>query len=131
MLVGDVGSMDELAYIICYRIGSLLMNYLGMPLGSSFKATTVWNPILEKMEHRLFRLEKIKIIPVKRGKVDATEKYDLKSSNLLSFLVYHCFLWIGLGNEFKFHLVDWNTMCSPIVRRDLGVCKLSTLTKLS
>lgn len=92
VLVGDVGSMDELAYIICYRIGSLLMNYLGMPLGSSFKTTTVWNPILEKMEHRLFRLEKIKIIPVKRGKVDATEKYDLKSSNLLSFLVYHCFL---------------------------------------
>ena len=53
VLVGDVGSMDELANIICYRIGSLLMNYLGMPLGSSFKATTVWNPILEKMEQRL------------------------------------------------------------------------------
>ena len=84
--------MDELANIICYRIGSLLMNHLGMPLGSSFKATTVWNPILEKMEHSLFRLEKIKIILVKRGKVDATEKYDLKPSNLLSFLVYHCFL---------------------------------------
>lgn len=38
------------------------MDYLGMPLGSSFKATTVWNPVLEKMEHRLFRLEKIQII---------------------------------------------------------------------
>ena len=69
VIVGDVGSMDELANIICYRIGSLLMNYLGMPLGSSFKATTVWIPILEKMEHRLFRLEKIKIIPVKGGRL--------------------------------------------------------------
>ena len=29
------------------------MMYLGMPLGASFKATVVWNPIIEKMERCL------------------------------------------------------------------------------
>ena len=29
------------------------MSYLGMPLGASFKTSTVWNPILKKIERRL------------------------------------------------------------------------------
>ena len=30
------------------------MKYLGMLLGSSFKIALIWNPILEKMEKKLF-----------------------------------------------------------------------------
>ena len=29
------------------------MKYLGMPLGTSFKIASIWNPILEKMEKKL------------------------------------------------------------------------------
>jgi hypothetical protein len=29
------------------------MKYLGLPLGSSYKAIAIWNNIIEKMEHRL------------------------------------------------------------------------------
>ena len=29
------------------------MKYLGMPLGTSFKAASIWNPILEKIEKKL------------------------------------------------------------------------------
>ena len=45
----------DLAEILCCKVGSLPMQYLGMPLGASFKAKFVWNPILEKMERRLAR----------------------------------------------------------------------------
>lgn len=29
------------------------------------------------------------------------------------------FLWGGLGDEFKFHLVEWNHICSPT---ELAAC---------
>ena len=51
--VGEVNNLDALANILCCRVGSLPMKYLGMPLGTSFKKTSIWNPILEKMEKKL------------------------------------------------------------------------------
>ena len=51
--VGEVNNLDALANILQCRVGSLLMKYLGMPLGISFKTTSIWNPILEKMEKKL------------------------------------------------------------------------------
>jgi hypothetical protein len=53
VLVGDVENLRVLADILCCRIGSLPMSYLGMPLGFTFKSTLIWNPIIEKMERRL------------------------------------------------------------------------------
>ena len=29
------------------------MRYLGMPLGANYKDSSIWNPIIEKMEKRL------------------------------------------------------------------------------
>ena len=51
--VGYVENVKALAAILCCKVGSLPMNYLGMPLGASFKAKSMWNSILEKMERRL------------------------------------------------------------------------------
>jgi len=34
------------------------------------------------------------------------------------------FLWGGLGDEFKLHLVSWSNVCSPISEGGLGVQKL-------
>ena len=51
--VGEVNNLDALANILQYRVGSLSMKYLGMPLGTSFKTASIWNPILEKMEKKL------------------------------------------------------------------------------
>ena len=54
--VGEVNNLDALANILQCRVGSLPMKYLGMPLGTSFKTASIWNPILEKMEKKLSRL---------------------------------------------------------------------------
>ena len=51
--VGEVNNLDALANILQYRVGSLSMKYLGMPLGTSFKIASIWNPILKKMEKKL------------------------------------------------------------------------------
>ena len=51
--VWEVGNIGDLVDILRCRVGSLPMKYLGMPLGTSFKTTSIWNPILEKMEKKL------------------------------------------------------------------------------
>ena len=51
--VGEVNNLDALANILHCRVGILPMKYLGMPLGTSFKTTSIWNPILEEMEKKL------------------------------------------------------------------------------
>ena len=51
--VGEVNNLVALASILQCRAGSLPTKYLGMPLGTSFKAASIWNPILEKMEKKL------------------------------------------------------------------------------
>ena len=45
--VGVVGNMAELAITLSCKIGSLPMNYLGMPMGSPYKERMVWNPNLQ------------------------------------------------------------------------------------
>ena len=53
VFIGEVPNVFVLAEILGCRVGSLPMTYLGMPLGASHKSPTVWNPILEKFEHKL------------------------------------------------------------------------------
>ena len=57
--IGEVPNVHVLVEILGYRIGSLLMTYLGMPLGASHKSPTVWNLILEKIERKLADWKKI------------------------------------------------------------------------
>jgi hypothetical protein len=48
-----VGDVEGLAYIPGCSISSLPLKYLGLPLGASYKAISIWNDIIEKMECRL------------------------------------------------------------------------------
>ena len=50
VLAGEVPNLEDLAQILGCKIASLPMKYLGLPLGTTFKAKSVWNPIIERME---------------------------------------------------------------------------------
>ena len=50
VFVGDVGDLNGLARILCCKVGTLPMRYLGMPLGAHYKDSSIWNPIIKKME---------------------------------------------------------------------------------
>ena len=50
--IGEVRNIQSLANIFQCRVGSLPMIYLGMPLGSLYKTTAIWNPILERLEKK-------------------------------------------------------------------------------
>ena len=51
--IGEVSNIQTLADILQCKVGSLPMIYLGMSLGTLYKTTSIWNPILERMEKKL------------------------------------------------------------------------------
>ena len=57
--VGTVLNMHQLVDILCCHTGALPLLYLGLPFGASFKASLIWNPILEKIEWRLASWKKL------------------------------------------------------------------------
>ena len=65
--IGEVDDVHALVDILGYRVGSLLMSYLGMPLGASHNSPSIWNPILEKIERKLAGWKKMYLS--KRGRL--------------------------------------------------------------
>ena len=133
--VGAVHNIELLVAVLGYKQGSLPMKYLGLPLEAKFKDMTIWNPILEKMERKLASWKKLNIS--KGGRV------TLIKSTLSNFPTYFLslfpipasvanriarlqqnFLWSGLGDEPKFHLVNWATICAPLSSSGLGIRNL-------
>jgi hypothetical protein len=53
VLVGNVDNAAELAVILGCGTSSLPLKYLGMPLGACYKAKSIWDGIVVKMECRL------------------------------------------------------------------------------
>ena len=50
-------------------------------------------------------------------------KISIKVANRIEKL--QCdFLWGGVGEEFKYHLVKWSKVCSPLLAGGLGLRKL-------
>jgi hypothetical protein len=43
-----VGDVEELASILCCRVSLLLMKYFVLSFGALYKATSIWNGIIEK-----------------------------------------------------------------------------------
>ena len=60
--VGDVGDLNGLARILCCKVGTLPLRYLGMPLGAHYKDSSIWNPIIEKMENQLSRWKQLYLL---------------------------------------------------------------------
>jgi len=53
VLVGNVTQVGRLAKILGCRVSSLLVKYLGLPLGASYKAKHIWDGDIDKVENRL------------------------------------------------------------------------------
>jgi hypothetical protein len=51
--VRNVNNVDGLANILGCWISSLPMRYLCLPLEASFKAKSIWDGVIEKIERRL------------------------------------------------------------------------------
>ena len=128
---------SELVAVLGCKQGSLPMKYLGLPLGAKFKDKSIWNPILEKMERKLTSWKKLYLskggrVTLIKSTISNLPTYFLSLFPIPAFVANHItrfqrdFLWGGLGDEPKFHLVDWSTVCTPLSSGGLGIRNLRT-----
>jgi hypothetical protein len=114
--------------------------YLGLPLGVSFKASLVWNPILEKIERRLAGWKKLYLskggrLTLLKSTLASVPTYYLSLFTIPKHVVARIerlqrnFLWGGLGDNFHHHLVGWETVCSPLAQGGLGVRKVEVINR--
>jgi hypothetical protein len=113
--------VESSASIIGCRVALLPLKYLGLPLGAPYKSTFIWNCIVEKIERWLASWKRLylsnmstyylSLFPIPMGVSNRLEKLQQD------------FLWGGI-NEFKFHLVNWATICSPKQTGGLGIRNL-------
>ncbi|XP_019054287.1 PREDICTED: uncharacterized protein LOC109115081 [Nelumbo nucifera] len=102
ILVGQVSNLEECARMLAFQIDFLLVKYLGLPLGAKCSSSSIWVPIIERMEKKLSSWK---------------AKY-------LSAGGRRNFLWRGWDEEKKIHLVNWDQVCLPIEEGGLGIRKL-------
>jgi hypothetical protein len=133
--VGNVDNAAELAVILGCETSSLPLKYLGMPLGVCYKAKSIWDGIVAKMERRLASW---KMLYLSKGVRITLIKSILSNlpTNFLSFFpiparvanriekLLRDFLWGGIGDDFKYHLVSWDKVCSSISKGGLGIRNL-------
>ncbi|XP_009599850.2 uncharacterized protein [Nicotiana tomentosiformis] len=138
--VGEVANIDALSHVLGCKMGSLPTTYLGLPLGALKKDTTVWNPVIERVEKRLAGWQKrylskggkevlikstLSSIPtyylsLLQAPVSITEKLERLQRN---------FLWDAADGTRKFHLVNWQTVTSPKKWGGLGVKDLRVFNR--
>jgi hypothetical protein len=126
--IGEVTGIDDLVALLSCHVGSLPLLYLGMPLGASYKALGIWNPIIEKVERRLAGWQKLYLskggcLTLLKSTLSSLPTYfmslfpiPVSVANRIECLQQN-FLWGGLGDVHWFHLVG----CSPIWCGGLGV----------
>jgi hypothetical protein len=130
--IGTVHGIQDLAQVIGGRITALPMKYLGLPLGARYKSKEIWNPILEKMQRRLAGWKRLYLskggrLTLIKSTLSSLPTYFLSLFPIPSSVakriekIQRDFLWGGLGEEFKYHLVNWRTICTPLPMGGLGI----------
>jgi hypothetical protein len=121
--VGEVNDVESLASILGCRVAMLLVKYLSLSLGPSYKSTPIWSDIVEKMERHLAGWKRLYLS--KRGRLTLIRStlYNLPTYYLSLFPIpisakrleklKRDYLWEGIDDEFKFHLVNWSKICFP------------------
>ena len=130
--LGEVNNLDALVNILSCRVGSLPMKYLGMPLGTSFKTASIWNPILEKMEKKLLGWKRVYLskggrLTLLKSILSSLPPYFLSLFTISIVVaarlerIQRNFLWGSSEGSFKYPLVAWDKVCSPIEMGGLGI----------
>jgi hypothetical protein len=130
--VGHVENVGQLAGLLGCGFGEVPLKYLGLPLGASFKLKSMWVGLEDMMLRRLAPWKRLYLS--KGGRVTLIKS---TLSNMPTYMlslfpipiavakrlekIQRDFLWGGMNDDFKYHLVEWDKVCTPIDEGGLGI----------
>lgn len=130
--VGEVENLENLTSFFGCKAASLPTSYLGLPQGAPFKNVAVWNPVMERYERRLAGWKRqylskggrLTLIKSTLGNLPtyfmSIFTIPVSVSSRMEKLVRD-FLWEGKMVERKYHLVNWDSVCSNVKDGGLGI----------
>jgi hypothetical protein len=115
--IGEVEDAEGLSRIFGCGVESLPLMYLGLPLGAPYRDPSIWNKVIEKMESKLARWKRMYLSNGGRLTLIKSTLSNIPTYYLSLFQIpgrvmkriekiLRDFLWGGIGDEFKFHLVN-------------------------
>ena len=129
-----------MAAILGCKTVQLPINYLGLPLGAKFKSKAIWDPILEKMERKLADWQRMYLskggrVTLIKSTLSSLPTYYLSLFPIPSSValridkIQRDFLWGGIGEGKKFHLVNWHQVCQPLKFGGLGFWNIRVINR--
>ena len=106
-----------------------------MPLGSYFKDPSIWNPIIEKREKKLFGWKRLYLskggrLPLLKSTLSSLPTYFLSLFTIPEVVadrlerIQRNFLWGSFEEAFKYPLVAWNKVCWLVEVGGLGIRRI-------
>jgi hypothetical protein len=133
--VGEVPHLEALADILGCKTATFPMKYLGLPLGAHFKAQSIWDPIVEKLDRRLAGWKRMYLSKGGRLILIKSTLSNLPTYYLSLFpipasvakrieKIQRNFLWGNSEEVINFHLVRWDHICTPYSNGGLNIRNL-------
>ena len=132
---------DTLSSLLCFllldcKASDWPILYLGLPLGGNPIACGFWDPVIERISRRLDGWQKAYLsfgdrIALIHSCLSYILSYFLSLFKIPASVVAKIerlqrdFLWLGVGEGKRDHLVSWNVVCKPRVKGGLGFGKIS------
>jgi hypothetical protein len=133
--IGEVENIGALANILGCSVAGLPMKYLGLPLGALYKDVVMWNDMIEQSECQMAGRKRMYLskgghLTLIKSTLSNLPTYFLSLFPIPMSVakrlekVQRDFLWGGMRDEPKLHLVSWNQVCRPLRSGGLGIRKL-------
>lgn len=134
--IGDRRDEAQLARVLGCKVVSLLINYLGVPLGVKYKNTRMWELVVEMLKKTLAGWKRNFLS--KGGRLTLTKStlnnlpiyysstltIPVKVTRRLEVIQYR-FLWGDEEGMMRYHLVKWEDVKLPINQGGLGIRSLA------
>ncbi|RVW80860.1 putative ribonuclease H protein [Vitis vinifera] len=128
--------LSRLAEMLDCKASGWPILYLGLPLGGNPKTSGFWDPVIERISRRLDGWQKAYLsfggrITLIQSCLTHMPCYFLSLFKIPASVaakierMQRDFLWSGVGEGKRDHLVNWDVVCKPKSRGGLGFGKIS------